>query len=101
MPQARPSDLLLLVIFLTTTFASVPFHAQSNAEAFQSALVSVKPRDRIVQPVEDNQRVSLEGNTLPAALPAYETGAVDGGKRLDRMVLVLKPTRHSRQLLIP
>ena len=91
MPQARPSDLLLLVIFLTSTFASAPLHAQSNAEALQSALARVSPRDRVVQPVEDDQRVWLEGNPLPAALSAYETGAVDGSKRLDRMVLVLKP----------
>ena len=38
-----------------------------------------------------HQRVSLDGNTLPAALPAYETGPVDGGERFERMVLVLKP----------
>jgi pseudomonalisin len=60
-------------------------------EAVEAALVSVTPHNRIAQPVEDNQRVSLEGNTLPSALPAYETGAVDGGKRFDRMLLVLKP----------
>src|SRR5271170_3481676 len=83
MPQARLSYLLLPVTFVAGVFISGPLHAQSNAEAIQSALVSVTPRDRVVQPVEDNQRVSLDGNTLPSALPAYETGAVDGGKRLD------------------
>ncbi len=91
MPQARTSHLLLSSIFLISTSASAPLHAQTSADAVQSALVSVTPHDRIGQPVEDNQRISLDGNTLPAALPAYETGSVDGGKRLDRMILVLKP----------
>src|SRR5271163_4869269 len=91
MPLARPSHLFLPTILFASTFTSAPLYAQSNAEAVPSALAFVTPRDRVVQPVEDNQRISLEGNTLPAALPAYETGSVDGSKRFDRMVLVLKP----------
>jgi pseudomonalisin len=91
MPLARPSHRLLQAILLASVFISAPLYAQSNAGAFESALASVTPRDRIVEPINDTQRVSLDGNTLPAALPAYETGSVDGGKRFDRMVLVLKP----------
>ncbi len=91
MPQARLSYLLFPAILVASFFALAPLHAQSNAEAVEAALASVTPHDRVVQPVEDNQRVSLDGNTLPQALPAHETGTVDGGKRFDRMVLVLKP----------
>jgi subtilase family serine protease len=91
MPQVRPAHLLLLTLLFASAFTSAPLYAQSNAEAVQSALAFVIPHDRILQPVEDSQRISLNDNTLAAAMPAYETGGVDGGKRLDHMILVLKP----------
>jgi hypothetical protein len=99
MPRAKPSHLLLPVILLAATFPAAPLHAQSNAEAMESALISVTPHDRILDSVDDNQRVFVEGNTLPAALPALETGNVDGGKRFDRMVLVLKPDPEQEAVL--
>jgi pseudomonalisin len=91
MPQARPIHLRLSAAFIASLSIATTLYAQTNAEAIQAALSSVSPRDRIVQPVEDSQRIWLDGNTLPSALPAYETGAVEGDKRFDRMVLVLKP----------
>ncbi len=91
MRQAKFSVFLLLAVLSLYTLRPVEVRAQSDAEATTSALAKVFPRDRIVGPVEDNQMVSLRGNTLPAALPAYETGAVEGGQRFDHMVLVLKP----------
>ncbi len=90
MPQAKVSHLLLFATLFASAFGSAQVHAQSSAEAVQSALVSVSPRDRVAQTVDDNERVVLDGNTLPQALPAYETGAVEGGQRFERMVLVLK-----------
>ncbi len=91
MPQVSPSHLLLHTLLLASCFTPAPLYAQSSSEAVQSALVSITPHDRIVGQVEDSQRISLDDNTLPSALPALETGGVDGGKRFDRMILVLKP----------
>ena len=91
MLPARPSHCLFALAFVAVALHSAPLLAQSNGEALESALVSVTPQDRIVQLVDDNQRVWLEGNTLPFALPAYETGGVDGGTSFARMVLVLQP----------
>src|SRR5271170_5910014 len=91
MPQARRSGFLSPIFLVASIFTSGLLHAQSSMEAVETALVSVAPHNRIMQPVEDSQRVSLDGNTLPSALPAYETGPVDGDKRFGRMLLVLKP----------
>jgi hypothetical protein len=90
MRQAKPSDFLLFSIFLACVCGSARFCAQSNDEAVEAALVSVHPRDRVVQPVDDSQRVSLDGDTLPQALPAYQIGTLDGGRRLEHMLLTLK-----------
>ncbi len=91
MRQAKPSNILLLTISLAWPNCAAPLHAQSTDEAVEAALVAVHPHDRVVQPVDDSQSVSLDGNTLPQALTAYETGRLDGERRLERMLLTLKP----------
>jgi subtilase family serine protease len=85
--------------FASVCLSAAPILAQSSEEALQSALGPVTTHDRITQAVDENQRVWLEGNTLPSALPAYETGSVDGGKLLSRMVLVLTPDPSQQSAL--
>jgi pseudomonalisin len=99
MAQARPSCLLLPAIFAASLFYSAQTHAQAASQAVQLALESVVPRDRVVETIDDNQRVPLNDNTLPGALPAYETGAVDPSRRLEQMVLVLKPDPEQKAAL--
>src|SRR5208282_875027 len=78
-------------ISLACMCGAAPLSAQSSDEIVETALVSVHPHERIVQPVNDSQRVPLDGNTPPQALPAYETGTLDRGRGLERMLLTLKP----------
>jgi pseudomonalisin len=99
MPPARRSYCLLTLAFASVALHSASILAQSTSEALETALVSVAPHDRIVQLIDDNQRVQLEGNTLPFALPAYETGSVDGGTPFARMVLVLQPDPEQQAAL--
>lgn len=98
----RPSKHLVCVLLAFLCFGALPptlLRAQSEGDAMSAALASVSPRDRIVRSVDDTELVPLQGNTVPAALPAFETGALDGGQRLESMILVLQPGAEQKAAL--
>ncbi|AXC14748.1 putative periplasmic aspartyl protease [Acidisarcina polymorpha] len=76
------SFVLLPSALLTAAFA------QSSVDA---ALEAVHPFDRVVLPVDDEDRVVLYGNTLPQALLAYQTGTVESDRPFHHILLELKP----------
>ena len=55
--------------------------------AFAQATV---PQSRIVQPVDENARVTLRGNTHPLAQPQFDRGTAPPDLPMERMLLVLK-----------
>ncbi len=63
---------------------------------------TVQP-SRIVQPIDEQQRVTLAGNTHPLARAIYDTGAAPDDLAMNRMLLVLRRSpeqeRAVRQLL--
>ncbi len=98
MRPSKHSVSLLLALLCLGAFAPT-LRAQSEGDAMNAVLASIVPRDRIVRSVEDTELVPLQGNTVPAALPAYETGSLDGGQRLERMILVLQPDAGQKAAL--
>ncbi len=97
-PSKHPVSILLAFLCLGAALPTSS-SAQSESDAVGTALASVSPHDRIVRSVEDTELVPLQGNTVPAALPALETGALDGGQRLERMILVLQPDAAQKAAL--
>ncbi len=75
--------LYTLLILLSCSLTSWP-------QTTQSSLLSIRPTNRIVTPVNEQQRVPLSGQTHPSARPEYSTGKVAAGQRLEHMVLVLR-----------
>jgi subtilase family serine protease len=51
----------------------------------------------IVSPIDENQRVTLRGNTRPEANAANDLGAVSNNLRLDHMLLQLKRSPQQEQ----
>jgi subtilase family serine protease len=99
MPRVKHSLSYLLAGFFFFGTRPAALLSQSNSDAATTALSWVVPHDRVVGPVEENERVTLKDSTLPQARPAYETGTLDGAKQLDHMVLVLKPSSEQQAAL--
>jgi subtilase family serine protease len=87
--RRRVFSFLVLTIFLTllpqdiTARIQTPYHPPNSPFA--------QPQDRITKFVDDEQRVTLNGNRHPLALVQYDAGAVSPDFRMDRMLLTLLP----------
>jgi hypothetical protein len=76
------------------------FASASTPASSQVPLNDVVPvTSRVVSPVDDTKLVQLKGNTHPQARPEFEKGLVDGGKLLERMVLVLQRSPEQENAL--
>ena len=58
----------------------------------QTAANQAAQPSRIVEPIDESQLVTLEGNVHPLAREEFDRGAVDAQTRLGRMLLVLEPS---------
>jgi hypothetical protein len=65
--------------------------AVAQVKNSSSNLLSIQPRDRITDFIDDEQRVVLRGNVHPLASPQFDMGPVESGYRMERMVLTLRP----------
>jgi subtilase family serine protease len=54
---------------------------------------------RLVRPVDETQVVTLDGNVHPLARAEFDQGVVSAATRMDRMLLVLKPTAAQQKSL--
>ncbi|MGA9075463.1 MAG: protease pro-enzyme activation domain-containing protein, partial [Candidatus Sulfotelmatobacter sp.] len=87
--RRRVFSFLVLTIFLTllpqdiTARIQTPYHPPNSP--------FTQPQDRITKFVDDEQRVTLNGNRHPLALVQYDAGAVSPDFRMDRMLLTLLP----------
>src|SRR5882724_6390123 len=86
--------LLVTIPFLVLNLG-FPVAAQTGGQRPLSA----RPRDRITQFVDDEQRVALRGNRHPLARREYESGVVAPGYRMKRMVLVLSADAEQQKEL--
>ncbi|ABF39110.1 protease-like protein [Candidatus Koribacter versatilis Ellin345] len=60
---------------------------------------AVKNPSRITQKIDNTARVTLSGTVPKAAKNAHDLGEVDGGMKLQRMMLVLKPSAEQQASL--
>lgn len=63
-----------------------------SALAFSAALLIAAPPNRITKPVDASRTVIAPGHVHRSAQPKFDRGAVDAGKQLNYMVLLVKPS---------
>jgi len=77
---------VLLLFVLCSSFAVWPQTANQMRD-----LLSVRPTDRILQPIANQRRVVLSGQRHPLARPEFSIGEAEPDLYMQRMVLVLSP----------
>jgi len=90
----RRLGFLLVTILCLGLNLGLPVMAQTGTRP-----LSVQPRDRVTQFVDDEQRVVLRGNLHPMARPEYESGVVAPDYRMKSMVMVLRPDVEQQKAL--
>jgi subtilase family serine protease len=94
----RPTlSLLTLTILLSVLSLGLPAWGQPPADPPNP--VYIQPRDRITTFIDDEQRVTLQGNRHPLALTQYDAGPVTPAYRMERMLLTLLPDAAQQQSL--
>lgn len=74
--------------------------ALALAVSVSCALAQMRPvLGRVPAPIDESQVVTLDGNVHPFARPEFEIGDAPRGTRLDRMLLLLKPTSSQQSAL--
>src|SRR5712664_1472713 len=82
------------------SFSLVVLAVLMTAPAVQAQVESgVRARPRIVQSIDETNRVALEGNTHPKANPANDRGAVANDFPMEHMLLQLKRSPDQEQAL--
>ncbi len=82
------------------SFSLVVLAVLMTAPAVQAQVESgVRARPRIVQSIDETNRVALEGNTHPKANPANDRGAVANDFPMEHMLLQLKRSPEQEQAL--
>ena len=56
-------------------------------------------QDRIVRPIDSQERFALSGNVNPRALPQFDHGPVDPSMKLSYVTLMLKPSAGQQAAL--
>ena len=80
-----PQNLLPICLLLALSAAAPAVTAQSP-----DSLSAQPVPSRVVERVDETQRVTLAGNTHPMARKQFETGSVEPSRQMERMMLVLK-----------
>src|SRR5262249_25889612 len=84
MTHVRAKDAVLAAgVLAAAVFAGVPAFARPPAR-------QPLPGARVVDTVDDDRRVRLAGNVHPLAHPRADRGAIEDGRELRRMLLLLK-----------
>jgi len=87
------------LLILSLACSSLAAWPQSSNQQPPKNLLSVRPSDRVIQPIDENQRVALAGQLHPLARPRYSVGELPSDQRMDRMVLVLRPDPEQESAL--
>jgi len=86
----------LLILIISLSFLPELSVAQTGddlaGEWFTDpAFVHLQPRNRITSIIDDEERITLRGNTHPLAVARFDSGAVAPDFPMDRMILILLP----------
>lgn len=82
----------ILAVFLLSA-------ASAAAADIPAELAQAKPRVRLVNAIDDSQRVILTGNRHPKATPDHDIGAVQDDERFTQLILSLKSDRDQQAAL--
>ncbi|HEY4980100.1 MAG TPA: protease pro-enzyme activation domain-containing protein, partial [Candidatus Acidoferrum sp.] len=63
----------------------------------QAAFGQAAPQARLLNPIKNEQRVTIEKTTSPLVSRSVDTGRISGGQNLGRMILLLTPTAEQEQ----
>jgi hypothetical protein len=63
----------------------------------QAAFGQSAPQVRLLNPIKNEQRVTIEKTTSPLVSRSVDTGRLNGGQNLGRMILLLTPTAEQEQ----
>lgn len=88
------SRVVLLAIVISLAMAAP---AQSKSPAVSTTTVS--PQARIIQPLDEAQRIVLKGNTHRLARPQFDRGTAPATLPMNRMLLVLKRSPEQQAAL--
>ena len=91
--------LSLATLTILLSFLSVDLPAWGQPPGDPASPVYIQPRDRITTFIDDEQRVTLQGNRHPLATAEYDAGAVTPAYRMERMLLTLLPDAAQEQSL--
>ena len=92
--QRRAISFLSLIILLSLFSLNLLAQAQAQDEAPSPLFIQppfVPIRDRIVNFIDDENRVTLRGNRHPLAIANYDAGAVEPAFPMEHMILTLLP----------
>jgi hypothetical protein len=83
--SSRLIKFMAVIVFLAATLFGNIVQAQSQ------------PQARIVTPIKNEERVTVNGTTSPLLKTSVDMGRMVGGQNLGRMVLMLTPTEEQEQ----
>jgi len=90
MQSKKALTLLLFVLCCSlTVWPQTLRHAAGQLRDLSSGGASVTPTNRILEPINNDQRVVLSGQRHPMAKPEYSIGKAAPDLQMERMVLVL------------
>ncbi|HVI11100.1 MAG TPA: S53 family peptidase [Candidatus Binatia bacterium] len=88
-----PQRIITIIINLLSLF-TVPSAAQPDPNPLLT-----QPKDRITIFIDDDQRITLRGNTHPLASANYDAGTVRSDFPMERMILTLLPDPAQQESL--
>jgi len=101
-PQCRTSLCSLTLTICLSFLLNLPATAQPRVDPPNPQPVEpafIQPKDRITRFVDDEQRVTLQGNRHPLASAEYDAGPVAPDFPMERMILTLLPDPEQQAAL--
>lgn len=92
----RRASLFLALFLIYSPLGCFPQSADTQT---LPDLLTVRPINRVIQPIDESQRIVLSGQTHPLARPENAIGGVLLQQRMERMVLVLRPSAEQETAL--
>lgn len=88
-----------IALYFLVIFLGLARSASSQTSSLIPDLLTVRPLDRVVAFVNDQQRVVLPGNRHPLTKLTTDLGAAPPDLRMDRMILLLRPDEQQQRSL--
>lgn len=97
--RRRAAFFPLLAGFLMLCPLVICAQAQTEPEPSFMQAPFAEPQDRIMNFVDDEKRITLDGNRHPSAIAQYDSGRVASSYRMEHMLLTLLPSASQQDAL--